>query len=120
MKDLVFKEKPTKKLTERYMRLYVIEKVVSKDLVKLKLLASMIIHSVVNISRVVRYRKLIKGQKIKEPKLVEVNRVEKWEVEKILNKRKVRGVIKYLVCWKEFTAENNIWKKEKDLENTKN
>ena len=42
------------------MRLYIIEKVVSKDAVKLKLLASIIIYPVVNISRVVRYRKLIK------------------------------------------------------------
>ena len=30
-------------------------------------------------------------------KPVEVKGVEEWEVEKILNKRKVRGVIKYLV-----------------------
>ncbi len=30
-------------------------------------------------------------------KLVKVDGVEEWEVEKILNKRKVRGVVKYLV-----------------------
>jgi len=28
---------------------------------------------------------------------VEVKEVEEWEVEKILNKRKIRGVDKYLV-----------------------
>jgi len=28
---------------------------------------------------------------------VEVEEVEEWEVEKILNKRKIRGVEKYLV-----------------------
>jgi len=28
---------------------------------------------------------------------VEVKEVEEWEVEKILNKRKIRGVNKYLV-----------------------
>jgi len=27
--------------------------------------------------------------------------------------------MKYLVYWKGFTTENNIWEKEKDLENTK-
>jgi len=32
-KDLVFKERPTKKLTERYMGPYKIEKVVSKNVV---------------------------------------------------------------------------------------
>ena len=34
-KDLVFKERPTKKLTERYVGLYVIEEVVSMNMVKL-------------------------------------------------------------------------------------
>jgi len=40
-------------------------------------------------------------------------------VEKILNKRKVRGVVKYLVQWKRFMAEHNSWEREKDLENAK-
>ena len=65
MKDLVFRERPTKKLTERYMRLYMIEEVVSKNIVKLKLLASIRIHPVVNVSRVVRYRKPEKDKKKK-------------------------------------------------------
>jgi len=29
------------------------------------------------------------------------------------------GVEKYLVCWKEFMAENDIWEKEKNLENAR-
>ena len=60
-KDLVFKEKPVKKLIERYVKLYKIEEVVSKNIVKLKLLALMRIYPVVNISRVVRYRKPVRG-----------------------------------------------------------
>ena len=47
------------------------------------------IHPVVNVNRVVIYRELMKEQKVKKPKLVEVNRVEEWKAEKILNKRKV-------------------------------
>ena len=27
--------------------------------------------------------------------------------------------MKYLVCWKRFMVENDIWEKEKDLENVK-
>ena len=34
-KDLVFKERPAHKLMERYVRLYVIEEVVSSNAVKL-------------------------------------------------------------------------------------
>jgi len=112
-KDLVFKERLVKKLTERYVGLYEIEEVVLKNTVKLKLPASMRIHPVVNISWIVRYRELEKGQRIEEPKLVEVDGVEEWEVEKILNKGKIWRVKKYLVHWKEFTAENDIWEKRR-------
>ena len=52
-------------------------------------------------------------------KPVEIEEVEEWEVERILNKRKVRGVVKYLVQWKRFTVEHNSWKKEENLENAK-
>jgi len=40
-------------------------------------------------------------------------------VEKILNKRKIRGVNKYLVQWKGFTAESDIWEKREDLGNVR-
>ena len=52
----MFKERPSKKLMEKYVELYVIEKVVSSNAVKLKLPSSMRIHPVVNISRIVRYK----------------------------------------------------------------
>jgi len=52
-KDLVFKERPVRKLTERYIGPYMIEEVVSSNAVKLQLLSSMRIHLVVNISRIV-------------------------------------------------------------------
>jgi len=41
------------------------------------------------------------------------------EVEKILNKRKVREVVKYLVQWKRFIAKYNLWKRKEDLKNAK-
>ena len=96
-KDLVFKERPSKKLTERYVGPYVIEEVVSSNTVKLRLLSLMRIHLVVNVSRIVRYKEQMKGQKKERGKLVEVEGVEEWEVEKILNKKMMRGVVKYLI-----------------------
>ena len=73
-RDLVFKERPVKKLTERYM-----------DYIKLKLKlpTSIRIHLVVNISRVKRYRELMKRQRVEKLKPVEVSGVEEYEVEKI-------------------------------------
>jgi len=75
-KELVFKEKPVKKLTERYIRPYKIEEVVSRNAVKLKLPASMRIHLVVNISKIEKYKKQVREQRVKELKLVEVDGVE--------------------------------------------
>jgi len=49
-KDLVFKEKLVRKLVDRYISPYMIEEVVSTNVVKLQLLTSMRIHLVVNIS----------------------------------------------------------------------
>ena len=96
-KDLVFKERPVCKLVERYVRPYEIEEVVSSNAVKLWLPSSMRIHLVVNVSWIVWYKKQIKGQRKEEGKPIEVEGIEEWEVEKILNKRKIRGVDKYLV-----------------------
>ena len=77
------------------------------------------IHLVVNVSWIVQYKEQVKGQRKKEEKPVEVKEVEEWEIEKILNKRKIREVKKYLVCWKGFTAEYDSWERREDLENTK-
>ena len=49
-KDLVFKERPSKKLIERYVGPYAIKEVVFSNAVKLQLPSSIRIHPVVNIS----------------------------------------------------------------------
>jgi len=118
-KDLVFKERLVQKLTERYVGPYEIEEVVSLNVVKLQLLSSMRTHLVVNISKIVRYREQRKGQKKEEGKPIEVEGIEEWEVEKILNKKKIRGVEKYLVCWKGLIVEHDSWERREDLGNAK-
>ena len=113
----MFKERPSKKLMERYVGPYVIKEVVSLNAVKLHLPSLMRIHPVVNVSQIVHYKEQVKRQKKEEGKLVKVEEVEEWEVEKILNKKKMRGVEKYLIRWKGFTAEGNTWERR---ENSKN
>ena len=73
------------------------------------------IHPVVNVSQIVQYKEQVKEQKKEKTKLIEVERVKEQKVEKILNKRKIRGVEKYLVCWKGFTAEYDIQEREENL-----
>ena len=70
---MVFKERPVKKLTDLHIRLYVVENVVLKNVMKLKLPAFIRIYPVVNISKVVRYRESMKEQKVEKPKLIEVD-----------------------------------------------
>ena len=96
-KDLVFKEQPVRKLVERYVGPYEIEEVVSMNAVKLQLPSSIRIYLVVIVSQVVRLKEQVKEQKKEKGKPVEIEGVKEWEVEKILNKRKIRGVEKYLV-----------------------
>ena len=58
-------------------------------------------------------------QKKEEGKPIEIEGVEEWEIEKILNKRKIKGVERYLVWWKEFIAEYDSWVKREVLGNAK-
>ena len=61
----------------------------------------------------------MKGQKKEERKPIEVERAEEWEVKRILNKKKIRRVEKYLVWWKGFTAEGNTWERKENLKNAR-
>jgi len=49
----------------------------------------------------------VEGQKKIPPKLVIIKGEEKFEVEKILNKRMIRGKEKFLVRWKGYTVEED-------------
>jgi len=75
-KDLVFKERPARKLVERYVGPYEIEKVMSTNAVKLQLPSSMRIYLVVNMSQVVRYKEQVKRQKKEKGKPVEIEEIE--------------------------------------------
>jgi len=50
MKDLIFKERPARKLVDQYISLYVIDEIISTNTVKLQLSTLIRIHLVVNIS----------------------------------------------------------------------
>ena len=75
-KDLVFKERPARKLVDQYVGPYTIEEVVSTNTVKLRLPTSMRIHPVVNVSQIVQYKEQVEGQKKEEEKPIEIERVE--------------------------------------------
>ena len=56
MKDLVFKERLARKLVDWYIGSYIIDKIVSTNVIKLQLLTLIRIHLVINVSWVVKCR----------------------------------------------------------------
>jgi len=109
----------TEKLTERFVSPYRVKEIILSNAVKLELPSTVKIHPVVNVSRVQRYVEQVEGQRKEQLAPVTIEGEEKWEVEQILNKRKVRGKDKYLVRWKGFTAESDTWEGRENLENVK-
>ena len=75
------------------------------------------IYLVVNVSQIVQYKEQVRGQKKEEEKPVEVKGVKEQKVEKVLNKKKMRGVEKYLVQWKWFTVEGDTQERRENLKN---
>jgi len=120
-KDLKYQmvRRRTEKLTERFIGPYKVKKIVSSNAVELELPNTIKIHPVVNVSRICRYIGQVQGQKKEQPLPVIIEGEEEWEVERILNKRRVRGKDKYLVRWKGFTVESDTWEGRENLKNAK-
>jgi len=121
MKDLKWQMegRRLKKLTECFVGPYKVKGIVSSNVIKLELPNSIKIHPVVNVSRVRLYKPQVKGQKKVLPKPVIIEGKEEFEVEKIINRRTVRGKEKFLVRWKGYMAEEDTWESRENLENTK-
>jgi len=49
------------------------------------------IHLVVNVSQIVQYKEQVEKQKKEEGKPIEIEGVEEWEIEEILNKKNKRS-----------------------------
>jgi len=120
-KDLKWqmKGRRSEKLTERFVGPYKVKGIVSSNAIELELPKSIRIHPVVNMSRVQLYKPQVEGQKKTPPKLVIIEGEKEFKVEKIINKRTVRGKEKFLVRWKGYTAEEDTWESRENLENAK-
>jgi len=99
-KDLKYQmvRRRTKKLTERFVGPYKIKKIILSNIVELELPSIIRIHPVVNVSKICRYIGQVERQKKEQPAPVIIEGEEEWKIKRILNKRRVRGKDKYLVC----------------------
>jgi len=110
-------KRATKKLTEKFIGPYVVKKIVSENTVELELPASLRIHPVVNVRRIVKYREQVEGQKKIPLPPIKVAGEKEYEVENFLDRQERRDKTKYLVKWKEYTVEENIWEGVENLKN---
>ena len=112
-------KRATKKLMEKFIGPYMVKKIVSENTVELELPALLRIHPVVNVRRIVKYREQVEGQKKIPPHPVEIDCKKKYEVEEILDRQERRGKTRYLVKWKGYTAEENMWERLENLKNAR-
>jgi len=121
IKDLKWQMKGRRleKLTEHFVGPYKVKGIVLSNTIEVELPKSIKIHPVVNISRVQLYKPQVEGQKKILPKLVIIEGEEEFEVEKILNKRTIRGKEKFLVRWKGYIVEEDTWESRENLKNAK-
>ena len=113
------KGRRSEKLIEHFVGPYKVKGIVFSNAIELELPKSIKIYPVVNASRVQFYKLQVEEQKKILPKPVIIEGEEEFEVEKILNKRIVRGKKKFLVRWKSYMAEEDTWENKENLENAK-
>jgi len=107
----------SEKLVKQFLGPYKIKAIISSNVVELELPATIKVHPVVNISQIKWYVNQVDSQRKEAPQPVVVEGEEEWEVEKILNKRKIKGKDKFLVWWKGFMAEGDTWESQENLKN---
>ena len=102
------KGRRSEKLTERFVGPYKVKNIILANAVELHLPPTVHIHPVVNVSKLQMYKSQVEGQKATKLAPVIIEGREEYKVEKILNKRRIRGKDKFLVCWKGYTAEADL------------
>jgi len=85
------------KLMERFVDPYRVKGIIFLNAIELNLPSSVRIHSIVNVSRICKYRDQVKGQKVVPPLPVEIKGEIEYEVKKILSKRKRHRKVEYSI-----------------------
>ena len=120
--DHVQTRRPTAKFDNKYAGPFLIEKVIGSRAYRLTLPSTMKIHPVFHISRLKRFNEPeIEGQRSEPPGPVEVddNLGDSYEVKAVIDSRRRRGKLQYLVEWAgyEGTDEAATWEPAGSLDN---
>jgi hypothetical protein len=104
--------RPSNKLDYKKLRPFRIKKKISTSNYKLLLLEEIHAHPIFHISLL---KPAPKDTIVITPRLKIKVHEEEYEVEAILNKKRINGEIKYLVKWKGYNEENNQWEPTRHL-----
>ena len=112
------KNRPTRKLTPRYLEPYSISAVISPTAYKLDLPASLKIHPVFHVSLLKPYKEFEEFLRATPPPPVILSdNSEEYEVETILDKRTLRNRVQYLVKWVGYPLHDATWEPLENLIN---
>ena len=84
--SIELRKRAMKKLMEKFIKPYVVKKIMSENAVELELPVVLRIYLVINVRRIVKYKEQVKRQKKIPPPPVEVAGEKKYEVEEILDR----------------------------------
>ena len=112
------RNRPTRKLTPRYLGPYIISAIISSTAYKLDLPATLRIHPVFHVSKLKLYNESEKFLRATPPPPVTLSdNSEKYEVETILDKRTFKGKTQYLVKWIGYPLHDATWEPVNHLKN---
>lgn len=109
-------QRPNKKLSDRYLGPFKVIGVVGEQAYELELPEKWTIHPVFHVSLLEPYKCRPGENPASRPEAALLDGDEEWyEIEEILDDRRRRGRIEYLVRWTGYTPAHNQWVTEADL-----
>ena len=111
----------SQKLTERWLGPYTIIGLAGPNAIKLKLLRSLQIHPIVNVSWVKPYLSPMEGQTPYWPGPVHItkDRDNEWEVDHIVDSCLKNKKLEYLIHWRGYDDSDCTWESKANLGNAK-
>ena len=111
----------SQKLTERWLGPYTIIGLAGPNAIQLKLLRSLQIHHIVNVSQVKPYLGPMEGQTLYHLGLVHMteDRDNEWEVDHIVDSHLKNKKLEYLIHWKGYHDSDCMWEPKLNLRNAK-
>ena len=102
--------RPSKKLSQKFLGPFAIVSLVGTRAVRLELPDHMAVHPVFHVSLIEPYvESSLLNREQRPPSPVLVNDEEEYEVEKILDSRRFRGKLQYLIRWLGYGNESDSW-----------